>query len=264
VDDRYSVKRLLVLRKLTRTVADLLRGQLREYLATLGPLLRPRNVLGEHVQSPAKETVKGADAAFKELQGLYETACRAKPFNLPPELAAPVEIQTSVLEMTPLEYAHVAKTERESKTVGVTCPLKWVLTYSGFAPRRLAELLADKNRTGRELEQFLLHTLVLHVVLNRQAGVTRLLEALQFPVSSSRLPGFGELPFTCISAAVGTIRPPDDVLIESTEVSGMDAFEEVLNLDEVAGLRNPFKERLVELLRGHGEEVPAAQNVASD
>jgi hypothetical protein len=45
-------------------------------------------------------------------------------------------------------------------------------------------------------------------------------------------------------------------LIESTEVSGMDAFEEVLNLDEVAGLRNPFKERLVELLRSQGEELP--------
>ena len=39
----------------------------------------------------------------------------AKPFNLPKELSPPVEILTSVLEVTPVEYAHVAKSDKDSK-----------------------------------------------------------------------------------------------------------------------------------------------------
>jgi hypothetical protein len=39
-----SVERLLVLRKLTRAMSDLLHDRLTRYLTTLAPLLRPRVV----------------------------------------------------------------------------------------------------------------------------------------------------------------------------------------------------------------------------
>ena len=42
MDGRDSTQSLLVLRKLTRAIADVVRVQMTEYLATLAPLLRPK------------------------------------------------------------------------------------------------------------------------------------------------------------------------------------------------------------------------------
>ncbi len=259
MNERYSTKRLLALRKLTRAVGDLLRGQLKEDVETLAPLLRPRNVLGEYVQPASKETVKGAEAAFKELQSLYETVAVSKPFHLPKELKPPLAVMSTALELTPMDYAHVAKTDRDSKTVMVNSPLKWLLTYAGFGPRRLRELLAERNRTGDELQQFVLHYLMLHIVLAKQTGVTKLLEALHFPVSSGRLADCGELPVAYIGACLTTVRPPDDVIIQSTEISGMDAFEEVVNPEDIVALRDPLQARLLELAKAQGEDLLAGQ-----
>jgi hypothetical protein len=260
MDERYSTKNLLVLRKLTRAVADFLRGQMRDYLATLSHLLRPRNVLGEFIQSSSKETVVGADKAFKELQKQYEAIAETKPFNLDKELTPPIEIVSSALETTPLEYAHVAKTDKESKPVTITCPFTWVLSYSGYGPRRLREILADRVRTGDHVKEFVLHALVMHLLLTRQVGLNRIMQALRFPITSARREEYHGLPIPFINAAIPTVRPPDEVIIESTEISGTDVFEEVINLDEVAALRDPFKEQLMELVRNHGGDVLALAN----
>jgi hypothetical protein len=256
-DPAFTTQRLLALRKLTRAVADFLRGQLKEYLATLGPLLRPRAVLGDHIQSSVKEPVKGSDAAFKELQALYNSLAAAKPFHFNRELQSPIEVLSSVLEITPVEYTHIAKTDSVSKTVTVTTPLKWVLSYGGFGPKRLKDQLALRSQatTTTELEQLVVHHLLLHIVTTKQTSVTKVLEALHFPISSGRLPGCGELPITFIAAALPTVRPPDEVIIESTEISGMDAFEEVIDLDGIAKLRDPVVERVREIAKSCGEEI---------
>jgi hypothetical protein len=41
------------------------------------------------------------------------------------------------------------------------------------------------------------------------------------------------------------------VIIESAELSGMDAFEEVVSIDDLARMRDPMKERLLALAREH-------------
>jgi hypothetical protein len=255
MEENYDVQRLLVLRKLTRAIADLLRGQMKDYLSTLAPLLRPRVVLGDYVQSSTRETSKIADTAFKELQGLYETVARAAPFNLAGELKPPVEIISTALEMTPMEYSYEATTERDSKTVTVVSPLKWMLTYSGFAPGRLKEILRDRGRAGEEVQRFVLHYLVMRIVMMKQTGVTDILDALHFPVSSGTEAEFGQLPITYISSSISTTRPPDSVIIESTEISGMDVFEEVVRLDDIAKLRDPLKQRLTEMVQSYGEKL---------
>src|SRR5262249_9788615 len=127
--------------------------------------------------------------------------------------------------------------------------------YSGYSPARLRELLSARNRNTEEIKQFLVHYLTLHIVLSKQTGVTQILEALHFPVAIGQLTEFGNLPVSFISAEVSTFRPPDAVIIESTEIAGMDAFEEVVNLDDIAALRDPLKERLMEAVRSHGENL---------
>jgi hypothetical protein len=90
-----------------------------------------------------------------------------------------------------------------------------------------------------------LYQLVLNAVVTKQSGVSRILEALHFPIRTETFPGLGQLPITVISSTLSTVRPTDDVIIKSTEISGTDTFEELLNTENVRRLANPFKETLV-------------------
>jgi hypothetical protein len=254
-EEHFDTKRLLAFRKLTRAVTELLRGQLKAHLGALAPLLRPQAVLGNYVRGGG-EVVKGADRAARELQEFYGSVAAAAPFNLDAELSLPVEVSTAALEITPVEYTHAAASAHVGrKQVVVTSPLRLTLTYEGYSPGRLAELLRDRNRTAEELRRFVLHYLLLHAVLSKKGGVAQLLEALRFPVSFEHSPEFGALPLARISCPVSTLRPPDDLLFESTELSGADAFEEVVSLDSIRQLRDPLKERLAETIKSHGESA---------
>jgi hypothetical protein len=251
-DEAFDTQRLLALRKLTRALADLLRGEVKDYLTALGPLLRPHTVFGSLVDGGGKDAVRGADAAFKDLQGLYAVVAATKPFNLPRELKPPLDVMNSSLELTPVEYPHAVEAGAVRKTVTVAAPLRWVLSYAGYGPKRLQEILTGRA-SGKEMLEIALHALLLHVVVSKQVGVARILEALRFPVSSGRLPGLGELPITFVSAPVTTLRPPDAVIVENTEISGTDAFEEVVDLGTVAAVADPLRQRLIEVVTQHGD-----------
>ena len=247
----FNIQRLLVLRKLTRAVAEALREQLTEYLSTLGPLLRPKSTLGDFIHTSVKESARGADRAFKDLQALYEQIAPQKPFNLAKPLQPPIDIVSSTMELLPVSYLYDARTETESKQLTVTQPLRWLLHYSGYTPERLRELLRDRNRSAESLQEFLIHYLVIHSVMIKQTGVTAILERLHFTVSEDKMPEFGDLPLVYISSAVSTTRPPDDVIVESTEISGMPAFEEVVNTDDISQLHDPLKEQLTKIINQH-------------
>jgi len=255
MDGRDSIPSLLVLRKLTRAIADAVRSQMTEHLTTLAPLLRPKMVLGDYIQGGSKESTRRADAAFKDLQSLYETVAGTKPFNLPRELTAPLNFSGAALEITSVEYSHVVQSSSDTRTIMVRCPLTWVLSYSGFAPSRLPELLKAKLRPGDDLQQFVLSYLLLHVVIANSPGITKMCEALHFPITTTTSAEFGNLPFTRIGAAISSTRPSDAVILQSAELTGMDAFEEVVNVQDLSALRDPLKERLLEIARQQAPEI---------
>jgi hypothetical protein len=58
-----------------------------------------------------------------------------------------------------------------------------------------------------------------------------------------------------ISSTLSTLRPSDEVIIENTEISGTDAFEELINTEDITRLANPFKDSLASVLRSHGFEA---------
>jgi hypothetical protein len=122
-----------------------------------------------------------------------------------------------------------------------------VLTYTGFAPPRLQEMLDQKVR-GDELQRFILSYLIIHLVMKYRPGVMEILEGLHFPVTTSTSAEFGSLPMTRIGVGISTKRPPDSVVVESAELTGMDAFEEVVNVEDIARLPDPLKERLLEIV----------------
>lgn len=254
MEEGYSTERLLALRKLTRAMADLLRGQMKDYLSTLAPLFHPRTVFSSYVEGPAYDVSRIGEKAFKELQEQYQVIAQSRLYRLPAEFRTPLEVINPQLEMTPVEYTHVVKGEDDSKTVAVTSPLKWALTYAGFGPARLRSLLTESRRTSDELQQFVLHYLMMHTVVSKQAGLSSILDALRFPLVTERSEEFGALPLTFIASSISTIRLPDAVIAESTEISGMDAVEEVVNTPDIAKLRDPLRAQLTELLKSHGAE----------
>jgi len=254
MEERVSTQRLLALRKLTRSVSELLRDQMRNYLSTLSPLFRPRNVLGNYAGSGAYEASRTGEKAFRDLQELYQSLAQSKLYRLPTELKTPLEVINPQLEMTPVEYTHVAASDGESKSILITSPLRWVLTYGGFGPGRLREVISSDQRSSDQLQQFVLHYLMMHTVVSRQPGVSAIMEALHFPLSIERSAAFGDLPITYVASSISTVRPPDELLIESTEISGMNAFEEIVQLEDVDKLRDPLKDQLLEITRSFAIE----------
>jgi len=248
----FDTRKLLGLRKLTRAVGDALRNDLAEHLATLLPLLRPRFLLGSYVQGAPKD-LRGSDKAFKELQSAYDGVASTKPFSLPRDLKAPIAADSNALEILPFEYSYNAKSKRIAKTLRITSPLKWIVTYSGASPERLKEVLASGD-PGFSVAESVLLALVLHVAF-QQRGVHELFTALRFPVSKHHEPALGNLPITVISSAAATVRPPDDTIIESTEISGTDSFEEVIDLEAIEKLEDPVRARLLALIREHEERT---------
>src|SRR3954447_10102723 len=219
MDGPDSTQSLLVRRKLTRAIAEVVRVQMTEYLSTLAPLLRPRTVLGDYVEDGSKESTRRSDKAFKELQALYENVAATKPFNLPRELAVPIRFAGASLEITPVDTPHLIQTGSQARTIMVRSPLTWTLTYTGYAPTRLPELLKTKLRPGDELAQFVLSYLVMRVVTTNSPGLMQAFEALHFPITSTTLPEFGPLPITRVGVALTTTRPPDAVILQSAELT---------------------------------------------
>jgi hypothetical protein len=245
---REGVQSLLVLRKLTRAIADAVREQMTAYLTTLTPLLRPEAVFGEHIDGGRREANQKPAQALKELQELYEPLAPARPLNLRRELMPPFAFANAGLEVTPVEYLHEVESGGRSRKILVRRPLTWTLTYAGFGPAKLQALLDQRVRPPEELQRFILAYLLMHVVTTHQTGLAQILESLHFPVSMTTVPEFGDLPVTRIGIGISTARPPDGVVIESAELTGMDAFEELVNVEDIHRLRSPFRERLLEVV----------------
>ena len=258
MDESFGMARLLELRKLTRQVDDVVRGDAREHLTTLTPLLRPHVVFGDFVQGGEKQSVRGADRVWKELVTLYDSLAGKPPFSLARDLKPPLHVPGTALEMGPVQYVHEAHAAGHATRVVVTKPFEWILTYSAHGPQRLRELVADKNRDAEELQRVLALALALHLVVARQPGIAKAFAALRLPLETRRFGEFGALPVTVMTSEVPSMRPPDDVVVQSTEMTGEGAFQEVVDAAAVERLEDPWRQRVVAALRDGGGAAPPA------
>ena len=250
----YTTQRMLSLRKLTRAAAEQMRNQLKDILSAVGPLLQPKAALGDYVRG-VKDPVRGADALFKEIETMYHAVAAEKPFGVRRELTPPLDFSGASVDVNPLEYSHTAAVKGHSKRVTVTSPFRWVMSYSGHSLAELKTLLAAVSPSNDQIHAFVLHYVTLKCQVDRQTPLTNIFKALRYKLSVTTQPEFGGLPLTCVSAPIFTVRPPDEVIIETTELTGSDKFEEVIDLEGLATLQDPMKDSLVELARAHGEQM---------
>jgi hypothetical protein len=253
LDDDFDIDQLLKLRKLTRSIADHLTRELRSHLSTLTPLLNPKSVFGEHIRGASRIAGKSAAQAMDELQSLYQDVHHTKPFSLRSHFDTPITLLAASLEIQPAFYSYTANTESGSKIISISSPLKWILSFEGFGPSRLSELLTTPvDAAGPKLQECVLHSLLLNLTLQKRPGVRKLLQALRFNITTEQLPKFGELPLVMISAPLSTLRPPDRIIVESTEMSGTIQFEEVVDSKAIANIEDPVKKKLAELVAESG------------
>ena len=239
---------LLKLRKVTRIVADDLRASLGKHLATLAPLLMTRQVFGRHVDGNAKHAVRGEDEALSQLTTLYQKIAGSQAYGLPKELDSPLGIRQTGLDVRPAEYVYEASDAEAQKHVTIISPTRWVLFPNGCPPDDLQELIASPSTSADELRRFILHYLALHVLLTRRPDIVELFDGLRFPIATGTLFGCGELPVNIIESPASTIRAGDDLIIQSTELTGTNTFEEVLDEVAVSNMIDPLRKHVSTLL----------------
>src|SRR5882757_85377 len=251
-----KIEQLLHLHTLTKEVSKFCQRQLRGHLDTLALLFRPRRILGEFIEGSERESVGGSDRTLAELRDLYKRVA-LRPFDLRPELPVPIESISTSLQLHEWEYLHETKTDRGWRTIKVTSPLTWVITYtSPYSLSILRQVLAGQEaRDPDAVRAFVLRACILHLQFSKFPAIAELLGGLRYRVEVRRSPELGELPLVTVSAPLSTVRPPDNLITMASGLAGGAAFAEILDLDSVRNLRDPFREEVTAILRNHGQEV---------
>lgn len=247
--EEFSIGRLLFLRKVTRAVSEYLLSQLREHLTTISPLLRPRRVLGDYIDSATPEPVLDADKNFALLNEYYAKAA-GKPFDLPRPLRPPLKPIPLTIEVHPWEYLYELHAGGTSKVVTITSPVRYVISYtSGLSLSRLRLGIAGREeKKSDDVKEYVIRCCLMHLSLNRFTGIVNLLSALRWEVNTATSPEMGELPLTTVSAPLRSILPPDNLILDSTEMSGTSVFEEVVDVDHLSQIRDPLVQKVENIM----------------
>lgn len=243
-----TIDQVASLREKTDAVSGILGSHLRTYIDTLKPLMAPRRLLGRHVGS--RDDVNGSDVALTRLKELYREGGQT-PFGLPlefPDAAlAQLDSQPALYRW---EYSHTAKSERDSRSVTITSPVQWVLTYeSGVTLSQVHSMLESKmERRTEALRQFIINALVMQLLMKGNGNLAQLFAALRYRVEMKSLPGLGNLAFVVIHAPLTSFRPADEVLLMATRFSGVSAFVELISPESIESLKDPLRAELQQAL----------------
>ena len=110
----------------TEAAATFLEQKLQTYVDVLRPLMAPQRALGRFVGG--KDAVGHAERAYNQLCENFRTVCASYGLtaNSPDEELGNVD---TVTVSYPWEYAHVVKNDQESKSLTITSPVRWIVTY---------------------------------------------------------------------------------------------------------------------------------------
>jgi hypothetical protein len=251
--EEFSISRLLFLRKVTRAVSDYLTSELKEHLTTVSSLLRPRRLLGDYIESGSPEQVVDADKNFALLNEIFAKAA-GKPFDLPRPLRPPLKPVGLAIEVYPWESKHEIETEGIRKSITITSPVRYVISYaSGLSLSRLRQGIAGKEEQKKEdIREFVIRCCLMYAMLAKNPGIARLFRALRWEVSTEVAPDLGGLPLTTLTAPLRAMLPPDKWILESTEMSGMPLFEEVIDVNTVPQLQDPLAQKVASIMESMG------------
>jgi hypothetical protein len=239
---------LAELRRRTEIISTLLHGQLTTHLETLRPIFSPERLLGKY--AGAKADVPLAERALAQVQKDYKPFT-ARPYDLPSEMDPYwLTLVGNRVILYPWEYTYQAKTERETKTINMTSPMRWVVSYSSaYTLSQMRQALTGQGeRRPEHIRQFVVNALVTQLALSHTPGLGPLFADLRYQVRTDYAADLLKLPLTTITFGLPSFRPADDLILAATSFSGIPAFIELVDTDALAHLQDPLKVRLAELL----------------
>jgi hypothetical protein len=222
----------------------------------MGPLLRPRRFLSDHIEAAGKEVVPAADRNFADLQELYARVA-VKTFDLRPELRSPLESVATQLQFDEWEYTHATETDRGWQSIRVTAPLTWVVSYaSSYTLSTLRSVvMGNGQRDSEAIRAYVLHACLVHELFAKIPSLSELLAALRFKVEVRKSAQLGEFPLVTISAPFKTFRPADKLVAMASGLAGGTSFSEVLEVESVKNLGDPLRDQALKILEQHKVEI---------
>src|SRR5262249_60191304 len=124
------------------------------------------------------------------------------------------------------EYPYQAGADRESKTISMTAPLRWVMSFSpAYTLSQLRQALAGKGeRRPEHIRQFVVNALVTQLIITHIPGLVPLFTDLRYQLQTAYAPDLPNLPLTPITSALPPFRPGDDLILAATNFSAVPAF----------------------------------------
>jgi hypothetical protein len=237
-------EQFMQLRKNTEKIAKVLDKRLKGHLNTLKPLFVPRKLLGTYIKSAIVDDVPGSDKAFAELQEQYAAICE-KPFGLPKKLKTPLPPISNQLDAVPFRYSLYVADSKE-KATSITAATRWILSYQSECPynRLKAMVTGDETRQPEDMRQALIACLTLVIFLKHFPVLKQLLQDLRYEVEFQKLENLGGLPVVILKAPIECFLPPDDFILQITQLSGIPAFQEIIDLDAIEKMPDPLRETL--------------------
>jgi hypothetical protein len=242
-DSEITLERLRELRRVTRSVSDELEKELRGFLETLAPIVRPKRLLGDLVVGESTESYPDAEKAFAELQEHFRSVSE-RPFRVRPFLPKPVPAIRVRLEIYPWE--ELWQPPEGGRRLAVISPFAWTLTYPGACSLRdLRRMLAgEEARDENKIQQFVLNGCILQMLIERTPGLASILAGLRYALEVRRAPDLGAVPIPIVRSVLGSVRPAPRVMVDAAAYAGQDLFEEVIDPRALEGLVDPLRAKL--------------------
>ena len=241
-----TFERLPELRSKTEAISTMLRERLTAHLETLRPILSPERLFGKG--GAAKTDAPLADRALGQIQQSFRQLA-TRPFDLSAEFDPYwLSLVGNRIALYPWEYTHDATDGRETRTITMTSPVRWVIGFSsGYTLSQFRQAVLGKGaRSPEQVRQFVVNTLVTQLVLTHTPGLVPLLGDLRYEVQTEAAPDLPKLPFTTVVAGVPSFRPSDNVILTATNFSGVPAFIELIDIEGIPRLHDPLRARLEE------------------
>lgn len=238
------------LRKHTEKIAAILSKRLKGHLDTLKPLFNPSKLLGAYIKSATMDDVPGSDHAFARLQEQYTAICDT-PFGLSKKLQPPLPPIATRLDATPFRYSLYME-KVENKATNIIAATRWVLSYHGECPYdRLREMAAGTvTRQPDDIKKSLVEHLTMVLLLEQFQGIARLFADLRYDVEIKKLDDLGGLPVVVLKAPIDSFLPSDDFILNVTQLSGVPAFQELIDSEAIEKMPDPLKESLQAAVSG--------------
>lgn len=237
-------EQFLKLRQETERISRVLDKRLKGHLSILKPLFTPKKLLGSYVTTSTMEDVPGSAKAFAELQEIYGEICQ-KPFNLSPKLPSPLPPISNQLSGTPFRYPLKIGGAGETPTM-VTSPVRWILSYQSENGLDRVKKMIDGEEPYQleDMRQTLIHHLAMVLFLRHQPEIVQLLEDLRYKLEFIFLEELGGLKVATLRAPIEVFLPSDEYVFQVTKLSGVSAFQELIDPKAVDNVPDSLKDLL--------------------